>query len=161
MGYRTGHFGEQGRNGKLITPEFGPSLRLCKVITDLPLVRDNPICFGVVEFCEVCQKCADDCPSNSIPRGPREWTGPSISNNPGNYTWQIDHETCRRYWAMGNATNCTACIRSCPFTKAPGLSHELVRTIISNAPVFNPLMRRMDDLFGYGKQKDASQFWVK
>ena len=154
-------FGEQGRNGKLITPEFGPSLRLCKIITDLPLVRENPIRFGVVEFCEICEKCADDCPSNSIPRGSREWTGPSFSNNPGNYTWQIDHETCRRYWAMGNATNCTACIRSCPFTKAPGLSHELVRTFISNAPIFNPLMRRMDDLFGYGKQKDASQFWAK
>jgi reductive dehalogenase len=154
-------FGEQGRNGKLITPEFGPSLRLCKVFTDLPLMRDNPMRFGVIEFCEVCQKCAEDCPSNSIPRGPREWTGPSISNNPGNLTWQIDHETCRRYWAMGNATNCTACIRSCPFTKAPGLSHELVRTFISNAPVFNPFMRQMDDLFGYGKQKDASVFWLK
>jgi reductive dehalogenase len=154
-------FGEQGRNGKLITPEFGPSLRLCKVITDLPLVRDQPMRFGVIEFCEVCQKCADDCPSNSIPQGPREWTGPSISNNPGNLTWQIDHETCRRYWAMGNATNCTICIRACPFTKAPGLGHELVRTFISNAPIFNSFMRKMDDVLGYGKQKDPSKYWAK
>ena len=38
-------FGEQGRNGKLITPQFGPSMRLCKVITDLPLARDFPIRF--------------------------------------------------------------------------------------------------------------------
>jgi epoxyqueuosine reductase len=154
-------FGEQGRNGKLITPEFGPSVRLCKVITDLPLVRDNPIRFGVVEFCEVCEKCADECPSNSIPRGPRTWSGPSFSNNPGVFTWHLDNESCRKYWGVGNATNCTACIRSCPFTKAPGLSHELARTFISNAPILDPVFRRLDDLIGYGKQGDASRFWVK
>jgi len=33
--------GELGRNGLLITPQFGPRVRLCKVFTDLPLrLRD-------------------------------------------------------------------------------------------------------------------------
>jgi len=152
-------FGEQGRNGKLITPEFGPSVRLCKVITDLPLVRDNPIRFGAIEFCEVCEKCADECPSNSIPRGPRTWSGPNFSNNPGVFTWHLDNESCRKYWGVGTATNCTACIRACPFVKVPGLSHELARTFISNAPVFNPLLRKLDDFLGYGKEGNPEGFW--
>jgi reductive dehalogenase len=152
-------FGEQGRNGKLITPEFGPSVRICKVITDLPLVRDHPIRFGATEFCEVCQKCADECPSNSIPRGPRTWSGPSFSNNAGVFTWHLDNESCRKYWGVGTATNCTACIRACPFVKAPGLSHELARLFISRAPAFNPVLRKLDDVLGYGKVGDPDTFW--
>jgi hypothetical protein len=44
-------------------------LRLSKVITHLPLVPDAPIEFGVAEFCASCKKCADRCPSRSIPSG--------------------------------------------------------------------------------------------
>ena len=39
--------GELGRHGLLITPEYGPCVRLCKVFTDLPLEPDKPIQFGV------------------------------------------------------------------------------------------------------------------
>ncbi|MDP6094778.1 MAG: reductive dehalogenase [Gammaproteobacteria bacterium] len=152
-------FGEQGRNGKLITPQFGPSMRLCKVITDLPLARDFPIRFGVAEFCKNCQKCAESCPVYAIPTGEPSWSRPNISNNPGVYTWHLDNELCRRYWSLGNGTNCTVCIRSCPFTKHPGLVHDLTRTFISNTPVFNPLIRKLDDLLGYGKEGDAERFW--
>lgn len=152
-------FGEQGRNGKLITPEFGPSVRLCKVVTDLPLARDYPIHFGVAQFCEVCLKCAVECPSRSIPAGGRTWSGPSISNNPGLYTWHLDNEACRRYWAMGPADNCTVCIRVCPFTKRPNRVHDLVRAAISYVPALNPTWRNLDDLLGYGREKDTARFW--
>ena len=152
-------FGEQGRNGKLITPQYGPSLRLCKVITELPLVRDTPIRFGVTEFCEICQKCADDCVVNAIPHGKRTWDDPNISSNPGVYTWYLDNEACRKYWSMGNGTNCTACIRSCPFTKHPGIAHDITRAFISKAPSLNPIWRELDDVFGYGKQEDGTDFW--
>jgi epoxyqueuosine reductase len=158
MGIDAG-FGEQGRNGKIISPEFGPSLRICKVITDLPLVRDYPISFGVKEFCEICMKCADDCPVGAIPSGDRSWSRDSISCGSGHYTWHLNNELCRRYWAMGNGTNCTSCIRSCPFTKKPGLVHEFSRTFISNAPSMSPLFKKVDDWLGYGKEKDGSTFW--
>jgi reductive dehalogenase len=151
--------GEQGRNGKLITPDFGPSVRLCKVITDLPLACDAPIRFGVGEFCAVCLKCAEECPSHSISKSGRTWAGPNISNNAGQYTWHLNNETCRRYWAMGPADNCTICIRACPFTKRPGLVHDLTRTAISFAPRLNPIWRRLDDLLGYGHETDTSLFW--
>jgi hypothetical protein len=51
--------GELGRNGLLITPQFGPRVRLCKVLTDLPLKPDKPIAFGVQEYCEKCKKCLE------------------------------------------------------------------------------------------------------
>ena len=153
-------FGEQGRNGKLISPEFGPSVRLCKVITDLPMERDNPISFGVKEFCRTCLKCADSCPAHAISKGEPTWTGPTISNAPGQYTWHLNNDACRRYWASGPADNCTTCIRSCPFTKGSSEIHDLSRMVIANFPALNSLFRRLDDTLGYGNEKDASKFWV-
>ena len=35
--------GEMGRNGLMLTPEYGPRLRICKVFTDLPLARISPL----------------------------------------------------------------------------------------------------------------------
>jgi reductive dehalogenase len=152
-------FGEQGRNGKLVTPEFGPSLRLCKVVTDLPLVRDNPIRFGVTEFCDVCKKCADECPAHAISTGERTWGRDSVSCSQGHFTWHLNNEACRKYWDLGLAANCTSCIRACPFTKHPGLVHEIVRTFVSNLPAADPFLKKMDDWFGYGKEKDGVRFW--
>jgi hypothetical protein len=43
--------------------------------------------------------------------------------------------------------------------KAPGLSHELARLFISRVPVFNPLLRKLDDWLGYGKEGDPDTFW--
>ena len=45
--------GEYGRHGLLITKEFGPRVRLGKIFTDIPLANDQPIRFGVREFCDV------------------------------------------------------------------------------------------------------------
>jgi hypothetical protein len=47
--------GEYSRMGLLITPEYGPRVRLAKVFTDAPLVPDRPIRFGVYEFCQKCK----------------------------------------------------------------------------------------------------------
>jgi reductive dehalogenase len=151
--------GEQGRHGRLITPRFGPSVRLCKVITDLPLVRDHPIRFGVTPFCQVCQKCAEACPVRAICAGERSWGGESISSSPGVYTWHSDGEACRRYFVMGHADPCTTCIRVCPFTKEPGLVHDVVRFFVSRVPALDPVWVRLDDALGYGAQADPRVFW--
>ena len=42
--------GEYGKLGLLITKEYGPRVRIGKVFTDLPLVSDRPIEFGVKPF---------------------------------------------------------------------------------------------------------------
>ena len=58
--------GQLGRNGLLITPQFGPRVRISKVFTNLPLVPDEPIDIGVEAMCRVCNKCASSCPGRAI-----------------------------------------------------------------------------------------------
>lgn len=151
--------GEQGRNGKLIHPEFGPSLRICKVITDLPLITDRPVRFGAKEFCESCDKCAQLCPARSIPTGGPTWEVPGDYNHPGVFKWHLDNESCVRYRAKSFATNCAVCIRACPFTKGSQWIHNIPRIAISRFPALNPIWRNLDDRLGYGTQVDAGRFW--
>ena len=115
--------------------------------------------FGVGAFCETCRKCARSCPSRSIPQGPRTWSGPNISNNPGVFTWHLDNETCRKYWNLALGDNCTVCVRVCPFTKGPALIHDVARAAVAGLPVLHPLLLRLDDALGYGREKNAASFW--
>jgi len=109
--------GELGRNGLLITPQYGPCVRLCKVFTDLPLEPDPPIAFGVTEFCKSCRKCADACEVDAIQSDP----DPSFrivcrSNNRGILRWAVNHDQCYSFW-IENGASCATCIAACPFTR--------------------------------------------
>jgi len=151
--------GEQGRLGFLVTPEFGPRVRLSKVITDLPLVADSPIDFGVTEFCTACKKCAQQCPSQSIPHGDRTTEPHNISNNSGGeLKWQVDAETCRMYWSRVKR-GCTTCQACCPYNKANTWPHRTARWFTDHIRWADPLYIKMDDFFGYGKPRKADNFW--
>ena len=145
--------GEIARNGLLVTPEFGPRVRLAKVLTDLPLHPDRPITFGVWDFCRICKKCAKKCPSRSIMSGDPTETPHNISNREGVLAWHINAETCLAFWAK-NGTDCANCIRVCPFNKPSGRFHDLVRWGIYHTPQLNPLFLWGDDRMGYGKKKN-------
>ncbi|UCE29573.1 MAG: reductive dehalogenase [Candidatus Bathyarchaeota archaeon] len=152
--------GEFGRNGLLIHPKFGQSVRIAKVFTDIPLIPDSPTSFGVADFCRVCRKCAKSCPSRSIPDGEPTWESPSSSrsNNDGVYKWYVNAETCYEFWTR-NSTDCSNCIRACPFTKPPGIAHEIVRFFIRNFRFLNRLWVKLDDIMGYGKIAEPDKFW--
>ncbi len=107
--------GELGRNGLLITPELGPCVRLCKVITDLPLETDKPVEFGVREFCRKCRKCVEVCEVDAI----SAQTEPSFnvacpSNNTGIERWAVNVDRCYSFW-IENGGDCSSCIAVCPF----------------------------------------------
>ena len=150
--------GELGRNGLLITPQYGPRVRLTKIFTDLPLVPDSPIEFGVRDFCMICKKCAQKCPSRSLMHGEPSAEAHNISNREGVHAWHINAETCLPFWAA-NGTDCSNCIRVCPFNKPPGLLHEFVRWGIRNMRWLDRLFLWGDDLLGYDRQGKAGQFW--
>lgn len=150
--------GELGRMGLLVTEEFGPRVRICKVFTDLPLSHDDYRPFGVTEFCNKCKKCAESCPSRSIPFGEPTLEGPSLSNHNGVSKWYINPESCYRFWA-DNRMDCNNCVRVCPFNKPPGLLHDSARFFIRRVPALNRLMILMDDLIGYGKPLSRKDFW--
>lgn len=151
--------GELARNGLLITPAFGPRVRLAKVLTDLPLVPDRPIEFGVWDFCMLCEKCAAKCPSQSIRYGKPTDQPNNISNREGLLRWPINAETCLAFWAA-NGTDCSNCIRTCPFNKPAGWLHDTVRWGVRNLRWLNPFFLWMDNICGYGRQANADKFWT-
>jgi epoxyqueuosine reductase len=111
--------GELGRNGLLITPQYGPRVRLCKIFTDLPLAPDKPITFGVKEFCKKCKVCAKNCETGAISSDDE----PSFdivcrSNNPGALKWYVNAELCYQFWCE-NGADCSTCIKVCPYNMAP------------------------------------------
>jgi epoxyqueuosine reductase len=150
--------GEIGRNGLLITPRFGPRLRLSKVITDLPLSADSPIDFGVTEFCNACMKCASMCPSRSITTGERSVEPVNASNSRGALVWRIDAVSCRMYWSKANKS-CSMCVACCPYNKVDNWFHRSVRWFTDYARWADSFYVTMDDLLGYGKPKKAGDFW--
>jgi epoxyqueuosine reductase len=110
--------GELGRNGLLITPQYGPRVRLCKIFTDLPLEADKPIEFGVKEFCKKCKLCAEHCEAGAISMEDEPSSETACrSNNPGALKWYVDVGKCYLYWCE-NGTDCSTCIKVCPYNIA-------------------------------------------
>jgi epoxyqueuosine reductase len=150
--------GELGRMGLLLTPRFGPRVRICKVFTDMPLTYDTYRPFGVAKFCETCKKCAQRCPSRAISFDGPTMEGPTISNFSGVMKWYINPEKCFLFWTK-NWMDCNNCVMSCPFNKPAGRIHDVTRLFIRNIPVFNRFIVRMDDLLGYGKPVKNKNYW--
>ena len=107
--------GQLGRLGLLITPEYGACVRICKVLTDMPLNVDKPVDFGLTEFCSQCLLCARACPAGAISFGDRTFSGPTEGNNPGAKKWYVNVDKCLRFW-QANGAACSNCIAACPFT---------------------------------------------
>jgi reductive dehalogenase len=154
--------GELGRLNKLVTPEFGAAVRLCKVFTDMPMAYDKPVDFGLVEFCKTCKKCAEACPSRALSFD----SEPSFKtkgswNNPGHKAWFEDSYKCFEYWQKSGSA-CGVCLASCPYTKGDqAWIHDAVKATASIAPAADGVFRIMDNAFGYGKQRDPEQWWKK
>lgn len=106
--------GELGRNGLLLTPEYGPRQRICKVLTSLPLEIDQPIDFGLQRYCETCFACAKSCPVDAIRKEDRTTELTSISNRPGILRWPVNVANCYLFWQK-NGVDCANCIASCPW----------------------------------------------
>ena len=154
--------GELGRNGLLVTREFGPRVRIAKIYTELEMKKDKPKTFGVWEFCQSCRRCAESCPPEAISTGSPTLEGTTISNNPGVLKWYVDPEKCRKFWGE-NRTDCANCITACPYNKPPMWHHRLIAASASlpGAPL-HYTMAKMDKIFGFGDVNDIGanrDFW--
>jgi epoxyqueuosine reductase len=109
--------GELGRNGLLVTPGYGPCVRLCKVFTDLPLEPDVSSAFGIGETCRRCRRCAEACDVGAIQCDPApSYRTVSPSNNLGIARWAVDHDKCYGFW-IENGASCSTCIAACPYMR--------------------------------------------
>ncbi|NOQ22288.1 MAG: 4Fe-4S dicluster domain-containing protein [Candidatus Aegiribacteria sp.] len=106
--------GVLGRNGLLLTREFGPRIRICKVITDLELVQTPNEYPASEEVCSGCTLCAEACEVNALSRSESPtWEILTESNNPGVYRWQFNPERCFDFW-LEIGRDCSNCIAACP-----------------------------------------------
>jgi len=135
--------GEVGRQGYLIAPKYGARVRIFATLTDMPLKVDKPISIGVDEFCRACKKCAETCPSRSIPMG-----GKTVFN--GVEKWKLEAETCFDFWGKVG-TDCSICMAVCPYSRPDTFSHKLVRWFIRRSPIARTFFPYIDNWI-YGKK---------
>jgi len=150
--------GEYGRNGLLITPKYGPNIRIAKVFTDLPLLIDQPIEFGVKQFCETCRKCANACPVKAISQDKPGETPPNFSSHSFIKKWTVNAEKCFKFW-VGMNTDCAICIRVCPYNKDYTKWWNRLGIRLANSPL-RKLMLWLNDKWQFGKRKSAKWWWT-
>lgn len=142
--------GQLGRVGLLIHPRLGPCVRMSAVTTNLDLLTDvkqratgekwEHISF----FCQLCHKCADNCPTGSISR---ENAVPLARGFPH---WSIRQESCYSFWkTLG--TDCGICLKVCPFSKEDNPLHRLVRWYVSRN-ILNQKIALLFDDWLYGRK---------
>jgi len=135
--------GELGRNGQLISP-WGAHLRLSAVTTNMPLLADDYMDFGLQDFCKTCKKCAENCPSGAL----------SLDNEPsmigGVLRYSFDAKKCTKQRTI---TGCAVCAGVCPYSKPDNIVHSIGRVIGQN-PVGAKVLKNLDDLF-YGAHPAA------
>jgi ferredoxin len=141
---RDAGLGEIGRMGLLMTPELGPRVRLGVVTTDLPLLPD-PRYDGrpMLDFCRICLKCAENCPSKSIPFDDRQEID-------GALRWRINPDTCFRYWNV-IGTDCGLCMAVCPYSHPDNWAHNTIRWATHHSGAARRAALLLDDLF-YGRK---------
>ena len=88
--------GTIGRNGLLITKQFGPRVRLACLLTDAPL---DPTPIPEDTYCKDCQACIRVCPSQAL-QPPKE----------GEF-YSMNKFACRTYRNTG--LTCSMCIKAC------------------------------------------------
>jgi reductive dehalogenase len=138
--------GEVGRNNILIAERFGSRVRIGAVTCDLELEHDQPVSLGADAFCEICKKCADNCPSRSLSTTSKEDVA-------GVMKWPTRVETCYAYW-RSVGTDCGICMVCCPFSHRNNWFHNLVRWMIRRWPAVHRPALWFDDLI-YGREWKA------
>ncbi|MBI4789194.1 MAG: reductive dehalogenase [Chloroflexi bacterium] len=161
-----GGLGELSRYNRLITPEYGPMVRVFRIVTDLPLAPSKPIDAGLNAFCKACKKCAEACPSKALSfETEPTWDVKGGWNNSGHKAWYEDSVKCRNYW-FEVGTNCGICFAVCPFaSKNLAFMNSFRNAMASNVPVFDGVLKTLDDVL-YGNpgvsgvpQKDITSWW--
>ena len=149
--------GQYGRHGLLITPEFGPRVRIAKIFTDLPLNADEPVDFGVTETCNICRRCSDACPVKAIQADEPAFVNDKMSHIKGVKKWTIDAKKCFQFWA-NQGTDCSICIRVCPYNKDFSKQfNRFLRWMLSNR--WRRLALWLDTKLKYGERRTAGWWW--
>ncbi len=110
--------GETSRMGIILNPFLGGNFKSAAVLTDLDLVPDKYVDFGLQDYCERCSICADQCPAGAISKGKKE-----IFN--GYETWRMDERKCTTFdYLNKKGCVCGRCTKICPWHVTDGNKPE-------------------------------------
>jgi len=110
--------GEVCRMGIVLSPFLGTNFKASCVLTNMELLPDGPVDFGLQEYCSNCFICAEQCPSGAVSRGEQ------ILYN-GYYTWKLNIEACCHFAVRNReGTVCGRCTKVCPWTRPESLPHD-------------------------------------
>lgn len=115
-------FGELGKHGSIINPEFGSAFRLAAVLTNAPFATTSPRDFGIEDFCRRCKVCENVCPPEAISSEKHIVRGIN--------KWAVDFDRCIPFFA--DHSGCAICIAACPWSR-PGIGEKLVEKLARRA----------------------------
>lgn len=146
--------GELSRIGELVlNPFVGPRFKSVVVTTDMPLLADRPIDFGLQDMCSKCMKCARECPCDAIPYGRK------VMFN-GYEMWKPDVHRCASYRvtnAKGSA--CGRCMKTCPYNHEGLLWFRPFLWMTINWPWSRKTIALLDDWIGNGRLNPVKKWW--
>ncbi|MDO9134575.1 reductive dehalogenase domain-containing protein [Hydrogenophaga sp.] len=146
--------GELSRIGELIlNPFIGPRSKSVLFTTDLPLAVDKPIDFGLQAMCNLCMKCARECPCNAIPFGPK------VMFN-GYEIWKPDVEKCGKYRLTNmKGSACGRCMKTCPYNREDLVESERLLWLSIDVPASRRQLIAHDDSSGGGQRNAVKRWW--
>lgn len=147
--------GELSRIGEVVlNPFLGPRFKSAVITTNLPLVPDQPIDFGLQRFCQTCMKCARECPCSAISFGDK------VMFN-GYEMWKPDVEACTRYRVTNpGGSSCGRCMKVCPFNRENLLHHRLALWLAIYVPASHRLLIWLDDFLQHGRRQTKWKWWL-
>jgi Pyruvate/2-oxoacid:ferredoxin oxidoreductase delta subunit len=112
--------GQLGANGQLLSPHFGSRARIAMITTDAEVTYDEPVDYGIHQFCQVCQVCVNRCPGRALVRDKVWWRG--VEKN------KLIYERCRP--VMARYDGCAVCMKVCPIQRfgMPAVMEHYVAT---------------------------------
>ena len=146
--------GELSRIGELVlNPFLGPRSKSIVFTTDLALETDKPIDFGLQATCNMCLKCARECPCNAISFGPK------VMYN-GYEIWKPDVEKCGKYRLTNmKGSACGRCMKTCPYNREDLVESERLLWLSINVPSARKALIDYDDKSGGGARNSVKRWW--
>ncbi len=119
---RMAGLGWLGKSLLLITPQYGPRVRLATILTNAPLVAGSPI----TNHCGKCMMCRDACPANAI-KGIHTKDHYHDRNEALDFSRCVEKLTTEFEKLAGvGSPICGICIKACPFGKKGRINAKVV-----------------------------------
>ena len=145
--------GEVSRAGIILNPFLGLGFKAAAVLTNMPIVPDKPIDFGLQSFCQNCKICAQNCPSKAISIGDK------VLYN-GYETWKLNTQRCASFnFTNKRGTMCNRCVKSCPWSNPTTLPHNLVRATVMRSRLAKSIAIRAAYWLKPGNDHPKDKWW--